>query len=90
MEDFSEAPVSIAELRADKANCGCAWKPRDALISLLRRIDKGEIDPETLVVCWREASGRFGWESASPQFIISIGLMTECIVKMSTPNREPT
>lgn len=89
MDDFSDAPVSVGELRADKANSGCAWKPRDALISLLRRIDKGEINPETLVVCWREETGRFGWETASPLFVISLGLMTECMAKMASPERPP-
>lgn len=52
-DDFSNHPVSIAELKAARNKDGALWKPRDALISALREIDSGEIDPSDLILLWR-------------------------------------
>jgi hypothetical protein len=49
-EDFSNAPVSIAELRALKGDKAKDWSPRDALVRTLRQIDSGEINPINLVM----------------------------------------
>jgi hypothetical protein len=54
IENFANAPKSITEIRGEKTNDGSQWKPRDALITMLRQIDSGEIDPEGLVVLWTE------------------------------------
>lgn len=53
-DDFKDAPVSVAELRADKAGDGRLWTPRDALVNLLREIDRGEVAPDTLVIAFRD------------------------------------
>ena len=42
VDDFKDAPKSIAEIKADKTENAGLWKPRDVLISLLREIDSGE------------------------------------------------
>ncbi len=49
-DDFSDYPESIAELK----NTGFSKNitPREALISMLRKIDNKEIDPETLIVMY--------------------------------------
>lgn len=44
MDDFSNAPQSIAELRASRSESAKDWTPRDALIATLRDIDNGKID----------------------------------------------
>lgn len=57
-EDFSNAPVSIAELRANKHEAAREWSARDALISVLRDIDSGKlVPPDTMVICmsWRDS-----------------------------------
>ena len=54
IEDFSNAPKSIAELRADRDHSAAKWTPRDALIAVLRQIDSGEINPSEMVIAYRE------------------------------------
>lgn len=81
-DDFSAAPVSIAEARSFKEQNGSMWKPRDLLIHMLREIDTGNLNPLTLVVCWEEDS-RSGWENAGPAFIGSIGLVARTLHRMN-------
>lgn len=49
-EDFSQAPVSLTEHRAKREERAKLWTPRDALINTLRRIDAGELKPQSLVM----------------------------------------
>lgn len=53
-EDFSQAPVSITELRSHKEQRCDRWTPRDVLIRMLRGIDSGEINPDALIVIYRD------------------------------------
>lgn len=53
-DDYSNAPISIGEARANKAVDATKWTPRDALISLLREIDSGKIKISSLVVAYSE------------------------------------
>lgn len=58
MDNFADMPKSVAELRAAKQHDGSQWTPRDVLIEVLRRIDKGEIQPERLLIIFREVIGK--------------------------------
>lgn len=51
-DSFAEAPVSVAEVRAERASDGSQWTPRDALVSLLRDIDRGKVKASDLIVCY--------------------------------------
>lgn len=42
--DFAGQPISLSERRAEKSGKAKDWSPRDALVSLLREIDAGELD----------------------------------------------
>ena len=53
-DDYSDHPVSLAEIKAEKEHNGSLWSPRDALISLLRDIDSGKANPAGLIVCYFE------------------------------------
>lgn len=53
-DDFSNEPQSITELKADKLDDGTLATPRDALVGLLRAIDRGEVNPERIYICYRE------------------------------------
>lgn len=44
-DDYSKAPVTINEIRANKAEKANLWTPRDALISALRDVDSKVINP---------------------------------------------
>lgn len=48
MDDFSKYPKSINELKDNDS--AAEWTPREAVISVLRKIDSGELDPNALVV----------------------------------------
>ena len=52
MDDFSKQPVSLAEARAEKAQDGTLWTLRDALVSLLREIDSGKVDPGAGIIVY--------------------------------------
>lgn len=56
-EDFSEAPVSIGEVRSDRSNLAKDWTPREALVSMLRDIDSGKRNPEELMIITIEPDG---------------------------------
>lgn len=41
-DNFADAPVSVGEAKANKHELAAYWTPREALISLLREIDREE------------------------------------------------
>lgn len=86
-DDFSKTPVSLAELRSERAEDGALWKPRDALIALLRRIDSGE-DVDALVVCWRtkHEGGRYTghFYQAMQDPYVTMGLLGMTAFKMQS------
>ena len=51
-DDFSDAPTSIGEVRADRAQRADQWSPREVLIALLRDIDQGKVVPLRLAVIY--------------------------------------
>jgi hypothetical protein len=53
-DNFADAPQTIGEIRSDKSRSARDWTPRDALISLLREIDRGEANPDTIAIFYRE------------------------------------
>lgn len=77
MDDFSKYPKSVNELNnnGNAAN----WTPREALISVLRKIDSGELDPTALMVIsmTRESDGHTStyYTSAGPDLPTSIGML---------------
>ena len=87
MDDFSNHPPTVSELRAERSEDGALWKPRDALIALLRRIDNGE-DVDALVVCWRTRhegqrdTGHFYQAMQDP--FVTLGLLANTIYKMQS------
>lgn len=52
MDSFANAPVSLAETRAMREDNARLWTPRDALVSLLRDIDAGKVDPYAIVIAY--------------------------------------
>jgi hypothetical protein len=80
VETFEAVPVGIGEIRADKSRSAADWKPREALIELLRRIDSGEYpDMDALILCWREKTkkgiiGSF-YSASSPDIHTTLGIL---------------
>lgn len=82
MSDFANYPKSIGELRADKTENGAEWSPRDALISMLRQIDDGNIAPTAIVICW-QSEGICNYENASPSVIVATGILARCMHRLN-------
>jgi hypothetical protein len=86
MDDFTDHPLSVAEIRANRSEECHDWTPRDALISVLRELDSGERDIDTLIVCWRERhkdgkeTGHF--RQAAQDVFINLGLLATTAFKM--------
>ena len=79
MDNFSAYPPSLGELRSDKSDRASDWTPRDALISVLRDIDTGVINPDALVISYRQPAadghGSSAFVMASPDPLICLGLL---------------
>ena len=50
--DFKDAPISLAERRADEQQDHTLWSPRDLLIKLLREIDNGEVNMSAITIVY--------------------------------------
>jgi hypothetical protein len=78
MDDFSNAPVSITEARSERTRDQADWTPRDALISLLRDIDGGKVDVDTLFMAYRkraeDGNGRVSFSAAGPDAATTVGV----------------
>ena len=53
IDNFKDYPTTIGEARSDRTDSSSDWTPRDALITLLRRIDNGLVVSE-LVISYEE------------------------------------
>lgn len=76
---FADYPMTLGEHRTD--DNAANWTPREALISTLRALDRGEIKPDAIVVCYRtpveDEKGvyRSGFRSAAPDVHVTLGLL---------------
>lgn len=52
-ESFADYLQSVAHVISERDGDASKWSPRDVLIAALRKLDKGEINPDILVVTWR-------------------------------------
>lgn len=52
MDNFANHPQSLSEIKSDKSWNPQDWTPRDALISALRDIDSGKINPDSLIIIY--------------------------------------
>lgn len=77
MNDYSDYPVSITEMKSDITGDAKDWTPRDVLISLLREIDSGQLDISAVVVAFRAVSdgNPVQYRVASPDPILTLGLL---------------
>lgn len=70
---YEDCPITIGELRSDRSESATDWSPRELLISLLRGIDAGTLDPESMVVAF-SCGEKVSYRVSSPSAIISLGL----------------
>lgn len=85
-EDFSNAPLTIGELRGEKTGEAKDWAPRDILISYLRAIDAGEIKPDSLLIVWA-GDDRHGWKySTGLRLETAIGLLEMAKIEFAHAN----
>lgn len=78
-EDFSNYPKSITEIKGDKTGDASDWTPRDAIIDVLREIDRDKLTVDCAVICYRvrkpdgHTSTRF--RNASPDIHTAFGIL---------------
>ncbi|MDE2101446.1 MAG: hypothetical protein KGL39_29640 [Patescibacteria group bacterium] len=81
--DYSRAPVTIGELRAERMDSSSAITPRETLIQCLRLIDSGEWKPKLLIVMTADYpdDGRIipHYRVSSPDPLLTIGLMSNVL-----------
>lgn len=77
-ESFAEYPVSIGTHKASLHRDAALWTPRDALVDMLRRIDRGELKPRALIIAVdfedSDGDGCMTYNISSPNFLTSVGL----------------
>ena len=88
-DDFSKAPKSLGEVRANKAANARLWSPRDVLIHVLRELDAGAIkNLDILIVCWREEDENdadekvTGYSQSSPGCLEVLGVLSRTAFKI--------
>lgn len=77
-ESFAEYPVSIGTHKASLHRDAALWTPRDALVDMLRRIDRGELKPRAIIISVdfedEDGDGSMTYNISSPNFLTSVGL----------------
>lgn len=79
-ESFSDYPQSLNEVRSRRSGNAADWTPRDALIQMLRDIDSGLIQPDALVVSFREKLDqgfRTSFSAACPDSGVMLALLEQ-------------
>lgn len=76
--EFADHPLTMGEVRSDR-NCAASdWAPRDVLVSMLRKIDRGDLEPTDLVVCYREdGEHATGWWMSTKSPLTVVGMLTQ-------------
>ena len=71
---------------------GNDWAPREALISLLRQIDKGEIKLDMLVISWhgtdKDGAKCCDFVNATPSMVHALGLVSRAAYRVNQ-NADP-
>lgn len=88
---MDDKPVSLTAERAKRTNNAADWTPRDVIIEILEMIDKDEIKPEGLIVCFYEKATPQGitdvrYSNACPNIIMATGLLHRAIHLLGAPN----
>ena len=78
--NFAEQPVSITEARASRSESGSDWTPKDCLLSVLRKIDGGDLKVDNLVVVYsqdhEDGLVNTGYRSACRSYYNTVGLLS--------------
>jgi len=93
MDDFSETPVSISELRSARDHDMRSWTPRDVLVSLLRDIDSGKADIDVVFVAYRNRkdsdTGKIGFAVSGGDPAEAVGVAHLSINRFIVLGSEP-
>lgn len=66
MNDVDE---SLGERRAKAARDASKWSARDCLMSVIRKIDSGEINPEIMTIGWLGPCNEQGQRTFGSQYV---------------------
>lgn len=85
---MSFKPNEFAERRAEDSGDCRLWTPRDALLAALRDLDKGEINPERLVIHFSErvddVTVGYHYYAANVNTMEHAGLLSMCLQRVTS------
>jgi len=85
-DNFADYPKSLNDIRSSRTNDGADWTPRECLIDMLRCIDSGEIDPQTLIIIAARVSDSKSdvfYSLSSPNALMTLGAMDRARHRMN-------
>ena len=87
MTDFSGAPLTIGEIRANQTGSMRDISPREALIEVLREIDSGKLTLSDVVIVGAKPDDKgMTYRAACPRGgTFALGLLVRAIFSMMEP-----
>lgn len=84
---FADEPMSLTERRAQQENNAALQTPRDAIIDMLRRIDREELELKVVVIAYRAVGSKHGhtiggYSSASSSLEETLGTIEAAKLEM--------
>lgn len=84
---FADEPMSLTERRARQENNAALQTPRDAIIDMLRRIDREELELKVVVIAYRAVGSKHGhtlggYSSASSSLEETLGTIEAAKLEM--------
>ena len=79
-DSFVDYPQSVNEVRSARSGNAADWTPREVLIQILRDIDSGTIQPDALIVSFRqkvERGFRTSFSAACPDSGVMLALLEQ-------------
>jgi hypothetical protein len=88
-DSFADAPISIAEVKAERENRASMMPVRDCVVGFLRELDQKKIKPFMVAILFAEPMEddpsvcKTNWRLASPNNLMTMGLMARSIHEMN-------
>lgn len=91
-DNEGEGPVNLQEYRALRSQEPSAWTPRQVLQHLIDHIDKGELDPDHIVVIHGNIGDRYVnaafLQGGSMNFFEQLGMLHSTMTDLTNLSKE--
>lgn len=82
MDNFADHPKTIGEIKSDKTDSAHDWTAREALIYLLREIDKGALDITNVIVTYDTDTTASYCVAGKAPILYKIGLLESVKIRL--------